>query len=151
MIKTKNWLLPNIGISDVRRKNGDDDREWICNEQDQFQSASPSKLNFQFIDGPTLLHCEGHNSFIQSEFEVSEHLIESLFDKLSKGSSLTSRSRRQGLQTIMTSCHYFCRKLCRRCGPDIHPWDPGRSWSMPQGDGECLRDAKGRPPPWAPP
>ena len=131
MIKTKNWLLPNIGISDVRRKNGDDDREWICHEQDQFQSASPSKLNFQFIDGPTLLHCEGHNSFIQSEFEVSEHLIESLFDELSKRSGLTLRSRRQGLQIIMISCWCFCREPRRRCGPDIYPGDFSLSWNTP--------------------
>ena len=30
--KTKNLLLPNIGISNVLRSNGDDDREWICHE-----------------------------------------------------------------------------------------------------------------------
>jgi hypothetical protein len=48
--------------------------------------------------------------------------MESLFDKLSNGSGLTLTSRRQGLQTIMTSCHCFCQKLCHRRGPDIHPW-----------------------------
>ena len=41
--KTKNWLLPNIGILNVLRNNVDDDREWICYDQDQSQSASPSK------------------------------------------------------------------------------------------------------------
>ena len=33
------------------------------------QSASPSKLNFQITGSPTILHWEGHNSFIRSEFE----------------------------------------------------------------------------------
>jgi len=33
--KTKNLLLPNIGIPNVFRDNGDDDREWICHEQDR--------------------------------------------------------------------------------------------------------------------
>ena len=51
------------------------------------QSASPSKLNFQFIGGPTILHWEGHNSSIRSAIEVNEHLMESLFDKLSNKSS----------------------------------------------------------------
>ena len=46
------------------------------------QSASPSKLNFQITGSPTILHWEGHNYFIQSEFEVHEHLMESLFDKV---------------------------------------------------------------------
>jgi len=41
--KTKNWLLPNIGILNVLRNNVDDDREWICYDQDQSQSANPSK------------------------------------------------------------------------------------------------------------
>ena len=46
--KTKNWLLPNMDISNVLRNNGCDDREWTCHEQHQSQSASSSKLNFQF-------------------------------------------------------------------------------------------------------
>ena len=148
--KTKNLLLPNIGIPNVFRNNGDDDREWICHEQDRSQSAGPSKLNIRFTGSTTLFHWEGHNSFIQSEFEVNEHLMESLFDKILNGSGLTSRSHWHDLQTIMISCRYLCQKLCRR-GPDIHPWDPGPSWSTPQGDGQHLRDAQGRPPPWLPP
>ena len=115
------------------------------------QSASPSKLKFQFIGGPTMLHWEGHNSSIRSAIEVNEHLMESLFDKLSNRSGPTSISRRQGLQIIKTCCCYFCLELCHRHGPDIHPWDPGPSWSMLQGDGEHLKDAQGRPPPWPPP
>jgi hypothetical protein len=51
------------------------------------QSAGPSNLNFQFIVGPIILHWKDHNSFIQSEFEVHEHLMESWFDKLSNRSS----------------------------------------------------------------
>jgi hypothetical protein len=35
MIKLiKNWLLPNVDISNMLKNNGDDDREWICHEQD---------------------------------------------------------------------------------------------------------------------
>jgi len=32
--KTKNLLLPNISISNVLRNDEDDDRVWICHEQD---------------------------------------------------------------------------------------------------------------------
>jgi hypothetical protein len=38
--KTKNLLLPNIGISNVLRNDGDDDRVWICHEQDRSWCAS---------------------------------------------------------------------------------------------------------------
>jgi hypothetical protein len=31
---TKNWLLSNSGSSNILRNNGDDDRDWICHEQD---------------------------------------------------------------------------------------------------------------------
>jgi len=68
--KTKNWLLHNIVISNVLSNNSDDDREWICHEQDHSQGASLLKLNFQFVSGPIVLYWEGHNSFIRSEFEV---------------------------------------------------------------------------------
>jgi hypothetical protein len=54
------------------------------------QSASPSKLNFQFAGSPIVLHWEGHYSFIRSAIEVNEHLMESLFDNLSNRSSPTS-------------------------------------------------------------
>jgi hypothetical protein len=70
--KTKNLLLPNVGISNVLRNNGDDDRVW---------SASSSKSIICFITSPTVLHWEGHNSFIRNVIEVNEHLMESLFDK----------------------------------------------------------------------
>ena len=44
--KTKNLLLPNIGIPNVFRDNGDDDREWICHEQDRSPHHHlPSKNN----------------------------------------------------------------------------------------------------------
>jgi hypothetical protein len=97
--KTKNWLLLNIGMSNMLRNNGGDDREWIWHEEDQSQSASSSKSNIRFVGSPTVLHWEGNNFFIWSEFEVHEHLMESLFHKLSNGSNLTSRSHWQGLQT----------------------------------------------------
>jgi hypothetical protein len=32
--KTKNLVLPNVGILNVLRNNGDIDRVWICHEQD---------------------------------------------------------------------------------------------------------------------
>jgi hypothetical protein len=35
---TKNWLLSNSGIiSNILRNNGDDDRDWICHEQDRLK------------------------------------------------------------------------------------------------------------------
>jgi hypothetical protein len=91
------------------------------------QSASPSKLNFQFVDSPTVLHWEGHNSSIRSAIEVNEHLMERLFDKLSNKSSPTSMSCWQGLQIIKTFCRYFYRVLRHRHGLVIHTWDPGPS------------------------
>jgi len=87
--KTKNLLLPNIRISNVLRNDSDDDRVWICHEQDRSWSASSSKSNIQFVDIPTVLHCEGHNSSIWSVIEVNEHLMERLFDKISNRSGLT--------------------------------------------------------------
>jgi hypothetical protein len=93
------------------------------------QSASPSKLNFRFVGSPTVLHWEGHNSFIRSAIEVNENLIESLFDKLSNRSRPTSISYWQGLQIIETFCCYFYRVLRRHRGLVIHTWDPVPSWS----------------------
>jgi hypothetical protein len=115
------------------------------------QSTNPSKLNFRFVGSPIVLHWEGHNSSIRSAIEVNEHLIESLFDKLSNRSGPISISHWQGLQIIKTFCRYFCRVLQRRHGLIIHTWDPGPSWSTPQEDREHLRDAQRRPPPWPPP
>jgi hypothetical protein len=115
------------------------------------QSASPSKLNLQFVGSPIVLHCEGHKSSIRSASEVNEHLIERLFDKISNRSSPTSISCQQGLQIIVMSCRYFCRELRHRCGLVIHTWDLGPSWITPQEDGENPRDPQGRPPPWPPP
>lgn len=43
------------------------------------------------------------NALIQREFEIHENLMESIFDKISNGSSLTLRSHNQGHQTIITS------------------------------------------------
>jgi hypothetical protein len=115
------------------------------------QSVSPSKLNFRFVSNPIVLHWEGHNSSIRSAIEVNEHLIESLFDKISNRSGSTSISHWQDLQIIETFCRYFCRVLRHRRGLDIHAWDPDPSWSTNQEDGEHLRDAQGCPPPWPPP
>jgi hypothetical protein len=86
------------------------------------QSANPSKLNFRFVDSPTVLHWEGHNSSIQSAIKVNEHLME-----LSNRSGPTSISHWQDLQIIETFYRYFCRVLRRRCGLVIHTWDPGPS------------------------
>ena len=98
--KTKNLLLPNIGISNVLRNDGDDDRVWICHEQDRSWSASSSKSNIRYVGSPTMLHCEGHNSSILGTTEVNEHLMERLFDKLSNRSGPTSISHRQDLEII---------------------------------------------------
>ena len=116
-----------------------------------FHNGSSSKLNFRFVGSPTVPHWEGHNSSIRSAIEVNEHLMESLFDKLSNRSSPISISRRQGLQITNIFCRYFWRELHCRHGLVRHPWDPGPSWSTPQEDGEHLRDGLGRPPPWLPP
>jgi hypothetical protein len=94
-----------------------------------------------FIGSPIVLHWEGHNSSIRSAIEVDEHLMESLFDKISNISSPTSISHWQDLQIIETFYHYCCRVLRRRHGLVIHTWDPGPSWSMTQEDKEYLRDA----------
>jgi hypothetical protein len=56
------------------------------------QSASPTKLNFRFVGSLIVLHWEGHNSSTRSAIEVNEHLMESLFDKLSNRSGPTSIS-----------------------------------------------------------
>jgi hypothetical protein len=110
------------------------------------QSANPSKLNFRFVGSPIVLHWEGHNSSIRSAIEVNEHLMEILFDLVPPQYHIGKASK-----SFETFCHYFCRVLRRRRGLVIHTWDPGPSWSIPQEDGENLRDAQGRPPPWPPP
>ena len=76
-------------------------------------------------------HCEGHNSVIRSAIRVDELLMERLFDKISNKSGPPSISCRQGLQIIKTFCRCFYRQLRRRHGPNIHPWDPGPSWTRP--------------------
>jgi hypothetical protein len=91
------------------------------------QSASPLKLNFRFVGSPIVLHWEGHNSSIRSAIEVNEHLMKSLFDKISNRSGPTSISHWQGLQIIKTFFRYFCRVLRRHRMLVIHTWDPGPS------------------------
>ena len=98
--KTKNLLLPNISISNVLRNDEDDDRVWICHEQDRSGSASSSNSNIRFVNRLIVLHCKGHNSSIRSVIEVNDHLIERLFDKLSNRSCPTSISHRQDLEII---------------------------------------------------
>ena len=115
------------------------------------QRASSSKLNFRFIGSSIVLHWEGHNSTIWSVIEVNEHLMESLFDKISNRSGPTSISCQQGLQIIKKLCRCFCRELHHHHELVRHPWDPGPSWSTPQEDREHLRDTQGHPPPWTPP
>jgi hypothetical protein len=74
-----------------------------------FHNRSSSKLNFWFVGSPIVPHWEGHNSSIRSAIEVNEHLMESLFDKLSNRSDPISISRRQGLQITNIFCRYFWR------------------------------------------
>jgi hypothetical protein len=95
------------------------------------QRASSSKLNFWFVGSPTVLHWKGHNSSIWSAIEVNEHLMKSLFDKLSNISSLISISHQQDLQTIKIFCRCFCWDLHCRHRLVIHPWDPGPSETTP--------------------
>ena len=59
---------------------------------DMSQSASSSKSNMQFVDSPTVLQWKGHISTIRSAIEINEHLVKSLFDKLSNRSGPTSIS-----------------------------------------------------------
>ena len=113
------------------------------------QSASPSKLNIWFQVG--VLHWEGDNSFIRTEFEVNGNLMERLFYKLSNASDIISISHREGLQIIKICCCCFWWVLRHRRGYVIHTWDPGPSWRMPQICGEEFEDAQERPPPWPPP
>ena len=109
------------------------------------------KLNFRFVGRPIMNHCEGHNSVIRSAIELHGLLMESLFDKISNRSGPTSISHRQGLQIIKTFCRCFCRKLYRRHGLVVHPWDPSPNWSNPKGDGRHTKESFGRPPRWPPP
>jgi len=94
--KIKNLSLPNISISNLLRNDGDDDRVWICHEQDRSWSASLSKSNIRFVGSLIVLHCEGHESSIRSVIEVNEHSM----DKLSNRSGPTSIFHRQALQII---------------------------------------------------
>jgi hypothetical protein len=115
------------------------------------QRTSSSKLNHRFVGSPTMFHWESHNSSIRSAIEVNEHLMESLFDKLSNRSGPISISRWQGLKIIKVLCRYFCQKLHCRHGLVSHPWDPGLSGSTPQIDGEPTKKDFGRSPSWPPP
>jgi hypothetical protein len=65
------------------------DGTWIQHAQDQSWSASSSKSNIRFVGSSTMLYWESHNLSIQSTIEVNEHLMESLFDKLSNRSCPT--------------------------------------------------------------
>ena len=115
------------------------------------QSASPSKLNIWFAGSPIVLHWEGDNSFIWSEFEVNENLMERLFYKLSNASDIISISCQEGLQIIKICCCCFWWVLRHRHGHVIHTWDPGPSWITPKTCGEDFKYVQGRPPPWPPP
>jgi hypothetical protein len=73
--------------------------------------------------------------------------MENLFDKLLNESSLILRSHHQYMQTINHIFCCFCKTLCHRCGSNIHPWDTGPSWRMPQEDREHTKEAFGHPSP----
>ena len=119
------------------------------------QSASPLKLNIWSLLNiwfqVGVLHWEGDNSFIRTEFEVNGNLMERLFYKLSNASDIISISRREGLQIIKICCCYFWWVLRHRRGHVIHTWDPVPSWRTLQICGEEFEDAQKRPPPWPPP
>jgi len=115
------------------------------------QSARPSKLNIWFAGSPIVLHWEGDNSFIRSEFEVNEDLMERLFYKLSNASDIVLISCREVLQIIKICCCYFWWVLRHRRGHVIHTWDPGPCWRTPQICGEEFKNSQEFPPPWPPP
>jgi hypothetical protein len=79
------------------------------------------KVELSYVDNPIVLYWEGHNSFIWNEIEVNEHLMESLFDKLSNRSGPTSISHWQGLQIVIIFCHYFYQKLLYHHGYVFYP------------------------------
>ena len=67
------------------------------------QHASSSKLNFRFVGSPIVPHWEGHNSSFRSAIEVNEHLMESLFDKLSNRGTYQVQTN-LSVQTVQTNC-----------------------------------------------
>jgi hypothetical protein len=90
------------------------------------QSASPSMLNIQVIGSPIILQWEGHNSFIQSEFEVHEHLMESFQIDLVPPQyhvSKASKSLRYSIAIFLgaTTSSWACYSHL----------DSGPSWSTP--------------------
>jgi len=66
------------------------DEMWTQHAKGRSWSASSLKLNIWFVSGPTVLHWEGYDSFIWSAIKVNEHMMESLFDRISNGSDVTS-------------------------------------------------------------
>ena len=101
----KNLLLLNVATFNMFRKQIEDAMNlgetsymayvthgtWMQHDQDQSRCTRPSKHNIRFIDSPIVLYWEGHNSFIRSVIKVNDHLMKSLFDKLSNGSDLYYR------------------------------------------------------------
>ena len=115
-----------------------------------FSKCKSSKLNFRYVGSLIVLYWEGHNSSIRNEIEVNEHLIESLFDKLSNRSSSTSISHRLGFQIVIIFYRCFCQELLYHHGHVFYPLDPSPSGSTSQGEEEATKGALGRPPPWPP-
>jgi hypothetical protein len=102
------------------------------------QSASTSKLNFRFVGSPIVLHWEGHNSSIRSAIEVNEHLMKSLFDKISNRFGPTSISHWQGLQIIETLLLFLLgvtassRACYSQLGPRPKLKHVARRWRTPK-------------------
>lgn len=96
-------------------------RTWMRHAKDRSWSARPWKVNSQFVESPTVTHCEGHNTFIRSMIEVHEYLIESLFDKLSNEPGLTFISCPKGLQKYHNKMSLFsiggCIAVYQALGP----------------------------------
>jgi hypothetical protein len=101
-------------------------------------SASPSMLNIQVIGSPIILHWEGHNSFIRSEFEVHEQLTESFQIDLVPPQYHVGKASKS-LRYSVAMGLLFTLETQAQVG------------AHPQEVGEHLRDAQGRPPPWTPP
>jgi hypothetical protein len=100
------------------------------------QSASPSKLNFRFVGSPIMLHWEGHNSSIRSAIEVNEHLMESLFDKLSNITLARSPNYRHILPLFLSGATVSSQTCYLHLGSRPKLEHAPKRWRTPK---RCLR------------
>jgi hypothetical protein len=137
--KTKNLLLPNVGISNVLR-----------NKVMMIEYGVQAHQSLLFVSS-VVQQCYIGKAITHSSRMWLRSMSTWLKAYLISRFGPTLISCWQGLQIIKTCILCFCRE--QRCDHRlvIHPWDPGPSSSTPQGDDEHLRDVQGHPPPWPPP